>query len=170
MIFLIISQHILCYTIPNCYFSLCAGRAEQRRPEERHRPPSKYWVEVAPGHLAAEWTPFCVTGRINCSEHVHRQPAQNAQNLHAVQKRSQGEKEGHSPPLITIPEGKDDCKTTLHQGRWLRFPLAPPKDWYSETPVNRSPVFKAMQFKFFGASNCLANKTIAMCHDRMPPD
>ena len=81
-------------------------------------------------------------------------------------KEAKGKKKDTAPAMVTIPEGKDDCKTTLHQARWLRFPLAPPKDWYGKTPVNRTPIFKAMQFKFFGASNCLANKTIEKCHDR----
>ena len=84
-----------------------------------------------------------------------------------TQKETKGKsKKDTAPPLITFPEEKDDCKSSLHGARWLRYPLAPIKEWYGQTPKQRKPIYKAMRFKFFGAANCLANKTIELAHDQ----
>ena len=87
---------------------------------------------------------------------------------HALtQKEAKGKsKKDTPPPLITFPEEQDDCRSTLHSARWLRYPIAPIKEWYGQVPRQRKPIYKAMRFKFFGAANCLANKTIELAHDQ----
>ena len=53
--------------------------------------------------------------------------------------------------------------------RWFRLSVKAPKHWYEQAPVARSHKYVNIPLKFVGATNCISERVIALCHDQTIP-
>ena len=70
------------------------------------------------------------------------------------------------PPSVTFKEAKDNGTTKLHPARWHRGALLPPEEYYHQTPVNYSHIYKNIPMKHLGMQHKVCDKTIIAMHDK----
>ena len=79
--------------------------------------------------------------------------------------RSGGSKD-HPIKPVTFPEALDDCRTELHEARFLRQCLLHPEIWYNKVPIQRKEIVRNIKLKIFGCDQQVAYSTIAALHHR----
>lgn len=60
----------------------------------------------------------------------------------------------------------DNGKTKLHQARFLRPPLCPPKDYYGQIPRKRNEIIRNFPMDHYGVQGQVSDTTIGKLHNR----
>ena len=72
-------------------------------------------------------------------------------------------------PKIDCPAEVDDGAVRLAMARWFRLSVKELKHWYEQAPVSRSHKYVNIPLKHLGATNCISERVIALCHDQTIP-
>ena len=107
--------------------------------------------------------------------------SQRYEVLHMMRKdfkEAKKEEEGQSdtkyradtlPPMRTFKAGKDDRMTIFHPASYLRRPVAAEKVMWKDVPHKLDHVYRGIDLSIYGAESQVAERTVAICHDRTKP-